>query len=440
MLFKYSLMYKFFKIIFLLIISVSFSPASVQAQFWKKIFNKEEHDRSKRPKAPPKERVVKQEAKKPKRIEPQYPAVERKESYRVDVLLPLYLNSLVVDGKAIQKNLPDHVVPFVHFYEGMCIAAEAMKDRRGKVDLYVHDITDPSSNIRQLTTAKKLAGSDLIIGCLQSAEIPAVAGYAKNAGINFVSALSPADAGIRGNPYFILMQSTLSTHIDQLIRLADHKYDRYPKFIFKDNKTSGEQDAYRQLRDAWADKGQLTVVDCSDFDMNIDSLSKLFDSSDINVVFVSVLEVARAEQILNILAQLPRQYRLEIFGMPSWKSLKGLTGRGALMEQSIYYTSPFYYDSTTGQGKYVSSEYKKRFGGQPSEMVYRGYETLCWYTGLLEQYGPVFNSDLNDVSAAPFTRYDIQPAWSAQNDFLYLENKKLYVFHYQNGGYIIEGN
>jgi hypothetical protein len=71
-------------------------------------------------------------------------------------------------------------------------------------------------------------------------------------------------------------------------------------------------------------------------------------------------------------------------------------------------------------------------------MVYRGYESLYWMTTLLEKYGPVFNQNLSDVSAAPFTRYELQPVWSKDNEYLYLENKKLYIFHYQNGGYIIE--
>jgi hypothetical protein len=150
------------------------------------------------------------------------------------------------------------------------------------------------------------------------------------------------------------------------------------------------------------------------------------------------LDIANAEQILNALAEMPHAYRFEIFGMPSWKSLRGLTQSSQYMGLSIHYTTPFFYDPTTGPGRYVGAEYANTYGGTPSEMVYRGYESLYWMSHLLERNGTIFNNNITDVSAAPFTRYDIKPSYSAENDFQYLENNKLYILHYQNGGYVVE--
>jgi hypothetical protein len=138
------------------------------------------------------------------------------------------------------------------------------------------------------------------------------------------------------------------------------------------------------------------------------------------------------------LAAIPSTYRFEIFGMPSWKFIKGLTQSSPLMKLSIYYTTPFYYDPTTAPGKYVNTEYSLTYGGEPSEFVYRGYESMYWLCHLLEQYGTVFNTRIKDVSAAPFTRFEIKNAYSKNNDFLYLENNQLYVLHYRNGGYVVE--
>ncbi len=427
------------RILVFVMFSLIWAPSPAKAQFWKNIFKKEQKKSKPKASHPGKKSTPgKDQVKLKKRIEPEYPVIEKKDQYRIDVLLPLYLDKLVEQNKPLHKRLPEYAMPYVNFYEGMTIAAEALKDKKGRIDLFVHDISDPSTNITRLLSSPKLTGSDLLIGCLQSPDIPAVAQYAQKKQINFISALSPADAGIKGNPYFVLMQSTLSTHIEQLISVANRKFTKHPKFIFKDSNISGEKDAYMQLREALADDPDLTVVDCSHYTMNTDSLSRLFDSTEVNVIFVSILEIAHAEEILNTLARMPKQYRFEIFGMPSWKSLRGLTNSGSLMGLSIYYTSPFYYDPTTGAGRYVANEYKNKYGGTPSEMVYRGYETLYWYSNLLEKYGSVFNNNISDVSAAPFTRYIIEPAWSAANDFQYLENRKLYVFHYQNGGYVIE--
>jgi ABC-type branched-subunit amino acid transport system substrate-binding protein len=407
------------------------------AQFWKKKA-KSEKKSGRKPPATQKQANKKEDAKLRKRTEPEYPASEKKDAYRVDILLPLQLSSLVQNDKLVQKRIPESVMQHIHFYEGVSLAAQALRDKQITLDVYVHDINDPEGNIQHLINNNNLKQSDLIIGALQSTEIPAVADFAVKNKINFVSSLSPSDAGIKNNPYFLLLQPTLSTHLTQLIGYANKKFHKKKKYILHKSNTSGEREAYLQFRDALEEEKDLQIIDCSRFDMNVDSLAKIFDSTQVNVVYVSVLDLSNAEKILNTLAQLPSEYRFEIFGMPSWKSLRGLSQSSAYMNLSIYYTSPFFYDPTTGAGKYVSSEYKKEYGGIPSEMVYRGYESLYWMTTLLEKYGPVFNQNLSDVSAAPFTRYELQPVWSKDNEYLYLENKKLYIFHYQNGGYIIE--
>ena len=431
-------MKKFFPVFFLALACSLAAPTAAHAQFWKKLFKKEQKKPVKKAATDKSKSVTKkEEVKLKKKTEPDYPASQKKEVYRVDVLLPLHLNSLVQNGKPVYKKTPDHMMPAVNFYEGMSIAAQTLQGKNMKLELYVHDITDPTDNISQLTTSKKMDSSNLIIGFLQSNDIPAVAGYAKKHKVNFVSALSPADADTKDNPYFILIQPTLKTHINQLIAYADKKYGKNPKYIFHNNKTSGEKEAYTQLREALIAEKDLSIIDCSKFKLEVDTLSRIFDSTKVNVVFVSSLDINNTEQILNMLAAMPKTYRFEIFGMPSWKSLRGLT-QGAYMTLSIHYTTPFFFDPTTGAGRYITTQYNSTYGGNPSEMVYRGYESLYWLSNLLERHGTIFNKDITDVSTAPFTRYAIQPAWSNDNDFLYLENSKLYMLHYQNGGYVVE--
>jgi hypothetical protein len=431
-------MKKFFPVLSLIVACSLAVPTASHAQFWKKIFKKEQKKPVKKTNADKTKSVSrKEEVKLKKKIEPEYPASQKKEVYRIDVLLPLNLNSLVQDGKPVYKKTPDHMMPAVNFYEGMSIAAQTLQGKNLKLELYVHDITDPADDIGQLTTTKKMDSSNLIIGFLQSNDIPAVASYAKKRKVNFVSALSPADADIKNNPYFILLQPTLKTHINQLIAFADKKYGKNPKYIFHNNKTSGEKEAYIQLREALIEEKDLSIVDCSRFKLSTDTLSRIFDSTKVNVVFVSSLDISNTEHILNALAAMPKSFQFQIFGMPSWKALRGLT-QGAYMTLSIHYTTPFFFDPTTGAGRYITTQYNNTYGGNPPEMVYRGYESLYWFSNLLEQHGVVFNKEITDVSAAPFTRYSIQPAWSKENDFLYLENNKLYILHYQNGGYIVE--
>ena len=422
----------------LLIICLTTTSQPLHAQFWKKIFHKEEKKPKRAPvkkEVPPQKEAVISKTKK----EPEYPVSKKDSVYTIDVLLPLYLNTLVKDGKAVYPKPPDYAMGAINFYEGITIAAQALNLQHLNLQLNIHDITQDTAKPEALIAAHKLDHSNLILGYVQSNDIPALAKFAKQKSINFVSVLSPADADTKENPYFILIQPTLITHIDQLVHFALDKYARNPKFILNSKNSGAEIEAYKQIKRSLTDQKDVKELDCSHFNLNTEMLAKNFDSTKTNILFIGTLDIANTEKILNALAALPRSYHFEIFGMPSWKYLKGLTSASNYMGLSIRYTSPFYYDPTTSSGQYVTTEYTKTYGTEPTEMVYRGYESVYWFSNLLQKHGTIFNKDLKDVSSAPFTRYEIKPSYSKDNDFLYLENNKLYILHYQNGGYIIDG-
>lgn len=410
---------------------------NAEAQFWKKIF-KSEKKKQKSPDKPPKhEEKSTHFDKLKKRKLPVYPETEKKQSYRIDVLLPLYVNSLVADGKAIFKKPPAKMLPTINFYEGIKMAADSLNSLGYNLDIYIHDIESKEGNINHLITTQTLNQSDLIIGYLQSNELGQITSFAKKNEINFISALSPADSGVADNPYFILIQPALATHINQLVNFALQKNKHNPKYVFYLENSAVQKEAYQQLQMNLEDESYITI-DCSKEIFNKDSLRTIFDPQKVNVIFINIFSTSVAESILKELVLLRPEFEFEIYGMPSWKVLSGLSSKKDYSDLNIYYTSPFYYDINSGPGKAVSNKYKKDYGGAPSELVFRGFESLMWMADLLSKYGTIFNNHITDVSATPFTRYRIQPKWSSKNDFLYLGNESLYIFHYKDGYFNIE--
>lgn len=422
-------------IVFCLAFSMlAFSTQPVHAQFWKKIFKKEEKKRPDKQRSTAPEKKIEERSELKKQVLPTFPVQEKKSAYRIDLLLPLHLNSLVVAGKAVQKSTPESVLPYINFYEGMLLAADTLAAMGQKVDIYVHDIKDPSSGIDALTApGSTMNGTDLIIGTLQSNEIPEVAAFAKTNKVNFLSALSPADAGVKDNPYFILVQPTLNTHLHQMIKYALRQFKAQPKVLLYEMQTSGEREAYEQLTDALATEKNIQALQISGTLPDSAALAALLEPGKRNVVFISVLKTGSAETLLKTLAALSDQYDIEVFGMPSWKSIRGLTTPGYYGNLTINYTTPFHYNYQSPRGTAIRTAYTERFGGTASEMVLRGYESLYWMSHLLNRYGPVFNESMSKIGDISFTKYDIKPAWSGKNDFLYFENNQLYIFRYHQG-------
>lgn len=420
-----------------------FSSPAANAQFWKKIFKGEkskEVPSTSQEKATEEHKSTKTESKgifTKKRIVPDYPNSSKKERYRVDILMPLNLDVLVQDNKPVYKTPPQHAVPAINFYEGVKLAVEALNKQEHKLDIHIHDISSRNKGIRRFIDDPGFQQTDLIIGYVQSSEIPELAIFAKNHQINFLSVLSPSDAGIIDNPYFLLVQPTLTTHTQKLVDYALNKHPLNPKYLFYLDDTPVQKESLNQLEKS-LNQEEYIEIDCAKSIFNKDSLVTIFDSTRTNIIFINILSTTIASSVLKELSGLTSNYRFEVYGMPSWKTLNGINTKDSFPGLEIYYTSPFYYELNSRPGKELSETYKKQYGPEPSEMVFRGFESLYWMADLLKKYGNRFNDHIHDVRAVPFTRYTISPTWNEKNDFLYMENKNLYIFHYKDGFFNIE--
>ncbi len=409
-------------------------PHPAQAQFWKKLFGKES-TKHKRPERKP--LIKKTEADKPskKKKEIYYPVSEKKSRYRVDVVMPLYLDELVKNDKPTFKGkVPDKAAGGLEFYEGMQIAADSLRTHGGyNIDIYIHDIAETTPE--KLAAGRELDSTDLIIGLLQSAQIPPLAAYAQKKQVNFISALSPSDADITNNPYFILMQPTLKTHCAFLMERVKKKYKTNPLILYRTSLGVAEEAYNYIIEDADRD---ATKILCNTLPTR-QQLEPLFDSTKVNVIVMALMESNYAEKMLQQLYEWFPGYTFDVYGMPSWRTMSSLRKPDAYPNVAVFVTTPFYFENSTPWTQSLVDAYKTRYGSaHPGELVYRGYETMYWLSQLLKKHGAVFNEKMDDNSQKPFTKYDIKPQWDKNDNLLYLENEKLYMLRYQSSSYMVE--
>ena len=422
----------------LLIVSASHPPAT-QAQFWKKIFGKEEEKRPvRRPaqKATDKKGNMK-DARKPAIELPKLGNTVKKLRYRIDVLAPLYLNELVAGGKPVYKShLPDKVLTGLNFYQGVQLAADTLNATGHHLDVYIHDITDPSQTVDALLKGGKLDSADLIIGAVSSSHVAALAASAKKRAINFVSTLTPADGGVKDNFYFNLAQPTLQRHC-AAVKAAVSKIARptTPLLVYQRTTSSLDAQCFRYLTQ---DSTFAYVKVLMNAPMAAEKLRNFLDSNQKNIIVMPVMEISYASQLLQQLGKSFPKYEFEVYGMPSWKGLSFLRKEGSLPNVGITIPAPFYFDPGNSAGKGFSDAFNEKYGGHPAEMAYRGFETLYWYAYLLERYGTVFNNHFADNGAAPFTRFDMQPVLNKDGATQYYENAHVYLYRYQGGSFSVE--
>ena len=404
-------------LMFLLV--VCFVSNEVKAQFWKRKSAKKteiSNDESSSLRPSTKNQKL-----------PDYPASKIKLRYRIDVLLPLYLDELVEEDQPVFDHLPDKATNGYQFYEGILLAKDSLNKLGYNLDIYIHDITQEGANIERLILLKTLVNSDLIIGFLASHQLDKIASFAKKYKINFISALSPSVDKVQDNPFFTIIQPTLHKHC---IRIRNKAMEQFPeRTIMMIANPSNPIDSGALVYCSGNKQKKWPRFSWDELEDST-ALVPMIDTG-LTPILLTIVDPLLADTIMQQIADWFPQNRFHFFGMPSWKGASFLRAKNPNLSYTI--STAFYFDNSIIMPQILVRNYKKTTDARPTELVYRGYETVYWYAYLLQRYGTVYNAHLNDLSGAAFTKFDMQPQWTRENDFMYLENEHVYYLNYKNG-------
>jgi len=358
-----------------------------------------------------------------------------KNKYRIDVLAFVYLNELVANGKPIYKShLPNKVLPGLGFYQGVKLAADSLNRMGYHLDVYFHDIGDPSKSLDLLLKQGELDSTDLIIGAVAANQVAPLAALAKKHEINFVSSVSPSDGNVKANFYFNLLIPSIHVHCERIRAALSTKSSFSNILVYQRSSNGLDESCFKEItKDS---SFPYTRINMNAL-MPAEKLRNFLDSNSTNTIVMPIVDVVFAGQLLDQLSKSFPKFRFEIYGMPTWKGMAVLQKVDALPNLGINIGAPFYFDPSTSAGKNFSDDFNTIYGGKPSEMAYRGYETLYWYGYLLNHYGTIFNEHFQDNGMAPFTRFDLKLEHEKNTAPMYYENRHVCMYHYQSGSFTV---
>jgi len=121
--------------------------------------------------------------------------------------------------------------------------------------------------------------------------------------------------------------------------------------------------------------------------------------------------------------------------MPTWESEEAFNNTDCNGIEIIYST-PFNYSRTDKTGAYLTNLYKLQHNGRPSDMYFKGFETMYHFSKLLVKY---HTNMLNNISESSSFRiandFNFQPVRLSKESYApdFLENKKLYFVKKMDG-------
>ncbi len=358
--------------------------------------------------------------------------------HKIAVFAPLYLDSAFDETNNYRygKQFPKIISPGLEFYEGVQLALDTLKKEGAKLDVFVYDTKSTKKSIAQQLDDEELQGLEMIIAYTTPQESWSIASAARNKKIPYINVNLPNDAGITNNPYFVMLNTSLKSHVEQIYKYAQKYYALNTVVVFR--KKGQVEDMIRTFLEdqSKATAGvplKIKYVDLNDNFTSRDLLSSL-DSTKNNFCVAGSLDENFGKKLASSLASVSKDYDITLMGMPTFDNFSKSLSKSEFKGPAFIYTTPFYNARQDKVSIAIIDYFNKKMYARPSDMVMRGYETMWKFSKLLMKYPTDFSSSLSRKEFNVFREMDIQPIINKQtNNFDYFENKKLFFIKIKDG-------
>ncbi|HEV8286263.1 MAG TPA: amino acid ABC transporter substrate-binding protein [Chitinophagaceae bacterium] len=362
--------------------------------------------------------------------------------HKIAIFTPLYLDSAFdhFNNYRYDKQFPKFINPGLEFYEGAQLALDSLAKTGTPLEVFVYDTRSGKEPLAQQLEKAGNDSVELIIAYSSPQETWTIANAAKSKMIPFINVNLPNDAGITNNPYFVMLNSTLQTHLDRIYKYVQRNYPLDPIIMFR---KKGQMEDI--IKSSFDNTGQTTIagslkikyVDLPD-SFTVNQLIARLDSNDHTICIAGSLDENFGRRLSQQLASISKQYPLTLIGMPTFDNLAKDFTAPQFKGLEIVYSTPFYNSRMDKVSLGITNYFNAKMYARPTDMVMRGYEAVWRFSKLLLQYGKDLSSNLSRKEFNLFRELDIQPVINKQTTNLdYFENKKLFFLKWQDG--IIKG-
>jgi hypothetical protein len=233
----------------------------------------------------------------------------------------------------------------------------------------------------------------------------------------------------------VVLNSTLRTHCEAIYEYLQKYHSQDKIILFRKN---GAQET--QLRDYFTNVAKATTaaplkIEMADIGSNftVNALTNHLDSNRRNICISGSLDENFGTNLLQQLSSMSNSYPVTVVGMPTWDAFN--FSKPEFKNTEIIYTTPFNYNRSGGLSGRLNTMFEETINSRPTDMFFRGYETMLRFGLLLLDTKNDVTSNLTRKGNFVFTQFDIQPVFLNKSTMTldYFENKKLYFVKYSNG-------
>lgn len=384
-----------------------------------------------------------------------------KDKYNIAYILPFYLDSLAQDS--LNEN-PDffysNAEMATKFYLGSKLALDSLEKLGLNAKIHVFDSENNLGKIVSLKKSGTLDSMDIIIGPVYNGNVRYLANWAKLNEKILVNPLSPTAGLSEDNPWFIQINPSITTHIENLFELVKDQFSKENLIVI--NRPIKNELAYRNLWDqlsnthnSWADSILKAVefpkvpVDSINFkhfsisEVNEElikenqlledtSLVKILNDSVTNVLIINSLDRTFINRLNRNIYKLADEYNVLVVGLPVWSTLEDFR-MDYLEKFNLHYSSDYNIDSSFYSSDFYQTSLDS-FHMHTNPFYIKGFDISMWLGLGLMQYGLDLNTELIDMELEGIhNNFKLGYTYEMKNDssktLNYLENKYVHLLN-----------
>ena len=351
---------------------------------------------------------------------------------RIAFFAPLYLDSAfdASGNYRFGKTVPRYINTGLDFYQGAALAIDSLDKEGLELDVQVYD-TRHKTSIYKLADSGAFDDVDLIIGAVSGSEYLDLATIAREKQIPFVSATYPNDGGISGNPFVIIVNSKLNTHLQAIYNYVLRNLGTNNIVMFRRQNAADDRvtEVFKSLNAS--SSGQVLNIKTNTLStvFTPEKIAASLDKSRENVIICGSLDESFSKKLITAVASLAKTYKITLIGMPTWEGYRELEAT-ELRTLPVIYSSTFF---NPGQEHAWSTDFSQQYAmrtySSPSEMAFRGYEVMYLFAHLVTLYNDELLQHLSDKNYRVLTDFNFKPIHWSKNSTTpdYYENKHIYI-------------
>lgn len=355
----------------------------------------------------------------------------KNETYRVALMLPLYLKEVdSINISSLDRLKPPSAyrsMNFIQFYEGAMIAVDSLKSQGLKVKFYVYDVDEDTSKTGVLLRKPEVKQMDLIVGPLYSRNFKKVSQFAKKYDIPIVNPLSQRSEIIENNPKVYKVVPSSQTGLEYLSRYNVSNFAKSNVLVIRYPKTNETAALFSAFKTEFAAARKGKPGGFKEVN-NINEIIKSLMADRENVIFALSENKAFVFNLLNKLNDQRNICRMTLYGMPEWNDMDIDVAQAINLNLHLY--QPSFVDYNDPKIQCFIRQFRSVYKTVPEENKYAfsGFDITWYFLNALFRYGKDFEHCLPDMNVSTLgTNFDFQS--SGNNGF---ENKAAFIIRYKD--------